>query len=526
MKSKDRKYIITFDLGTSGPKVSLFTDKGVYIAHEFEPNSVQILPGGGAEQNPDEWWECICKACKRLLHTTGITSDEILVVSCTAQWSGTVAVNREGNHIHPAVIWMDSRGAKYISKMMDGPMKVQGYSAIKAIRWLNLTAGAPGLAGKDPLAHILFLKNEKPDIYKQTFKFLEVVDYLNLKLTGKFSASHDSITLHWVTDNRNIRNIKYSKELIRLSGIDADKLPELIPTNTVLGNLSQSAAEATGLDTGTAVITGCGDLHSAAVGSGAVRDFEAHYYIGTSSWLVCHLPFRKQDIAHNMTTLPAAIPGRYILANEQETAGACIQYLRDNIFFTKDILSPDGPPVDFYDKMNQLAAEVPAGSGGLLFIPRLYGERSPVEDHHTRGAFFNLSLEHNRSHMIRAVMEGVCMNGRWLLGFVEKNAGKPFAHINMIGGGAKSDIWCQIAADIFNRPIRQMNNPIMANSQGAAFLGALAMKRITVEDIQQYASVKMEYTPIPENVRIYDKLYKEFTHFYQANKKSFHRLNT
>lgn len=519
------KYLLTVDLGTSGPKIGLFSDKGKYIAHEIEPNDVILLPNGGAEQDPNQWFESIQTALQRLLAKTGVNVKHIHAVCCTSQWSGTVPVDEKGKHMDNAIIWMDSRGAEHIKKLVDGPVKMSGYGIFKVLKWLRLTNGAPGLSGKDPLAHILYIKNEKPDLYNRVHKFLEPNDYLTARLTGRICSSFDSIFLHWVTDNRDIKNIRYHDGLLKMAGVDKAKLPDLVPSNSIVGNISADAAEFLGLSTDTLVISGCGDVQSAAVGSGAAADYEPHFYIGTSSWLICHLPHKTVDLTHNMTTIPSAIPGKWLLANEQETAGACIQYLRDKVFYQKDAFTPDGPPADFYERLNKLAAEVPAGSENLLFIPRLYGERSPVEDHHTRGAFFNLSLNHDRRHMIRSVMEGVSMNARWLLHHVEKNAKRKFKAINLIGGGANSDLWCQITADVFNITVRKMKNPVMANSQGAAYLAALATGHLTVDEISEIREVEKEFIPNPENRAVYDKLFKEFITFYKSNKKAFKRLN-
>jgi xylulokinase len=310
-----------------------------------------------------------------------------------------------------------------------------------------------------------------------------------------------------------------------MSGIDRSKLPDLIPTNSVLGNVSAKAAEELGLSTNTIVVAGCGDVHSAAIGSGAVEDYKPHFYIGTSSWLVCHLPNKKTDMDHNMATLPSAILGRYMLVNEQECAGSCIQFFRDKVLFRKDGLTPQGFPEDYYKIMNELAAEVPAGSDGLLFIPHLYGERSPVEDHYARGAFYNLSLKHDRRHMIRAIMEGVALNGKWLLKYVEKNSGRKAEAVNLIGGGANSELWCQIIADVFNRPVRQMENPVIANSQGAAYLAAYGLGNMTLDEIAAAARYKKEFTPNPQNTVLYDKAFEEFLGYYQRNKKAHKRMN-
>ena len=151
----------------------------------------------------------------------------------------------------------------------------------------------PGNSGKDPIAHILYLKHIHPEIYQRTYKFLEPIDYIGLRLTGNFAASFNSITLNWLTDNRDIENVAYHDGLIKLAGIDRAKLPDLKPANAILGHLHPDIARAWGLREDVQVMMGSPDVHSAAVGSGAVRDFEPHLYVGTSGWLTCHVPFKR-----------------------------------------------------------------------------------------------------------------------------------------------------------------------------------------------------------------------------------------
>ena len=518
------KYILAIDLGTSGPKVALFSLRGELIGSDFQENRVILLPNGGAEQSPAEWWDAINTAIKRLLEKRLVPSEDIHAIAITGQWSGTVAVDRDGNALGNAVIWMDSRGEPYIRKIADGLIKVADFAISKLFKWINVTGGLPGSSGKDPIAHILYIKHVHPEIYKQTYKFLEPIDYIGLMMTGKFAASVNSIVLHWVTDNRDIANIKYDESLIRLSGIDRDKLPDLYPANASLGTLLPNIRKDWGLPDDVQVIMGSPDVHSAAVGSGAVADFETHLYIGTSGWMTCHVPFKKTDVFHNIASLPSSIPGRYLLTNEQDCAGVNLQYLRDNIFFHKDTLTPD-KPVNAYKLFDQIAERTPAGSEGLIYTPWLYGERTPVEDRFVRGGFFNLSLHTNREHMVRATFEGVAFNARWLLKYVEMFNGKPSEAINMVGGGAKSDIWCQIHADVLDRPIRQMKDPIEANLRGAAMLAAASMGYIRYDDIASRVPVAKIYTPNPDHRKIYDELFREFLVIYENNKKMYARLN-
>jgi len=519
------KYTLAIDLGTSGPKVALVSSHGEVAACEVEPTPVHFSPGGGAEQNPDDWWKAITTASKRLIAKKIVSVDLIEAVCCTSQWSGTVPVSSDGQHLSSAIIWMDSRGASHVKKVTGGLLKIEGYGASKLLHWLRLTGGIPGHSGKDSIAHILYIKSERPELYKSTYKFLEPKDYLNQRLTGKFAASYDSIALHWVTDNRDINNIEYSPRLLKMSGLDREKLPDLKSSIDILGPLTSHAARDLGVREGISVIMGTPDVQSAAIGSGAVRDFEGHLYIGTSSWLTCHVPFKKTSIQYNMATLPSGIPGRYFIGNEQETAGFCLTYLRDNVFYNKDEITPDGPPADAYIKFNKVAAQAPPGSNHMIFTPWLYGERTPVEDSNIRGAFFNLSLDTNRANIIRSVFEGVAYNSRWLLDAVESFINRKMETINMIGGGARSELWCQIHADVLNRRILQVRDPVQANARGAGFLAAVAMGHCTFEEIPGRIGIEKVFEPNPDNRKIYDDLFKEFKNIYAQNRKIYARLN-
>jgi len=193
-------------------------------------------------------------------------------------------------------------------------------------------------------AHMLYVRDEMPEVYAKTHKFLNVLDYLNLKLTGRFVATTDSIALHWVTDNRRIDEVHYDDQLLAQSSIPREKLPDLAKAVDVIGVLQREPALALGLLEGTPVVGGSPDVPAAAVGSGAVADFDGHVYVGTSAWLTCHVPFKKTDVIHNMASLPSSLPGRYFVANEQETAGACMTWLRDDVFCRDDVLDPGAPP--------------------------------------------------------------------------------------------------------------------------------------------------------------------------------------
>ncbi len=519
------KYILAIDLGTSGPKTALISVYGEVLDSEFQETPIILLPGGGAEQDPEGWWKAIMDTSKKVLAKGLVLPENIVAVSVTTQWSGTVPVDKDGKNLMNAIIWMDCRGADALQEALKAPIKVEGYPPLKLMNWLKLTGGAPASSGKDPLSHILWLKRDCSDVYKKTYKFLEPKDYINLRLTGKFAATFDSILLHWVTDNRDPSHVVYHDKLLKMAGIERDKLPDLIRAVDILGPVKKEVAAELGLRPDTPVIGGTPDVPSACVGSGAVRDFEGHLYIGTSSWISAHVPFKKTDILHSFGSFPSPIPGRYLILDEQECAGKCLTWLRDNILYHKDELMVEESTPDIFKFLDKIVSRIPPGANNVIFTPWLYGERTPVEDCHIRSSFFNLSLENTREDIARAVFEGVAFNQKWLLSPVEKFMGRPFTHLNFIGGGANSDVWSQILADVLDRPIRQVKGPIYANARGAAFLAAIALNYITVDEIPQRIQIKAQYNPNPDNRKIYDELFGEFLNLYKIHKKICSRMN-
>lgn len=518
-------HILAIDLGTSGPKVALFSTHGGLIGSETETTRLILTPDGGAEQDPDDWWSAIDRAVRRLLARDLAPASSIVAIAVTAQWAGTVAVDRAGRALRNAITWLDQRGAPHIQRVVSGPLRFQGYGVDKLWHWLRLTGGIPTLSGKDPIAHILYLRYAEPHIHQQTYKYLEPKDYLNLRLTGLFATSADTATLHWVTDNRNIHAIDYHPRLLKLADIERDKLPDLLPTASVLGPILPDVAAEWGLGSHVQVVIGAPDILSAAVGSGAVRDGELHLYIGTSAWLSAHVPAKKTDLLHNMAALPSAIAGRYLLINEQDVAGGCLNFLRDNLFYADDELQSQAAPHDFFGRLDRVVAVTAPGSDGVIFTPWLNGERSPVEDHRVRGGFHNLSLRHTRSHLVRAVFEGVALNARWLLGHAEAFVGRRSDGIRIVGGGARSDIWCQILADVFDRPIQQVEEPLHANTRGAAIMAAVALGELRIEDVPAQVPITRTFTPDPLHRQTYDRLAVEFVNIYKQNKAIHARLN-
>lgn len=523
--SDSEKYILAIDHGTSGAKTALVSVRGEILDFEFESTPLYHLPDGGVEQDPAEWWGAIINTSRKLVQKKLVPVEDIVAVCCSSTFSSTVVVDRDGEPLMNSMTWMDCRGAPYVKKMMKGLINIEGYAFSNVLSWIPKAGGAPALSGKDDIGHLLYIKHARPEIYRRAHMFFDSKDYLNLRFTGKFAATYDSITLFWVTDNRDINDVRYDDKLIRKLKIDRDKLPPLVKSTDVLGPVLDEVADEIGLRRGTKFVAGSPDLQSACIGSGAVRDFEGHIYIGTSSWVLCHVPFKKTDIFHIIASLPSAIPGRYFCANEQDIAGGCINFLIDNLLYHQGEFCHEAPPEDIYRRLDKTAAAVPAGSGGLIFTPWLNGEKTPVEDHTLRGGFHNMSLTTTTDHLVRAVFEGVAFNSRWVMQYVEKFIGKELEPLNIIGGGALSDVWCQIYADVLGRTIRRVKDPLQANARGAAFIASVALGYIEFDDIPNLVQISKTFSPDESNRAVYDKMFKEFVKIYKSNRRIYRRLN-
>jgi xylulokinase len=509
------RHVLAVDLGTSVLKTGLVSIRG-RIAWRDQVALATRWDGQGAVQDAGEWWDMVRRSARAGLASGVIRPDQVVAVSVTGQWASTVPVDAGGSPVAECVMWMDQRGAPYTRRILAGP--VAGYAPKKALRWVRHTGGAPSLFGDDPVGHILFLQHARPDVARSARWFLEPVDYLAMRLTGQAKASPASMTAAWLTDNRDLGRMAYDPVLVGISGVDGDKLPPLLPTGAVLGEVRPEVAADLGLPAGVKVVTGLPDLHSGTYGAGAVLDYEAHMAISTTSWISAPVPFKKTDVRHSIASVPGVPPGQYLIANNVDSAGRCLEWLRDNL------LGGGGDAAD-YPAVARLAAGAPPGAGGVIFTPWMKGERSPVDDRHARGGFHNLSLSTTRSDLARAVMEGVAHHCRWLLRWVEKQAGRRLEPIRLIGGGAQSDLWVQIVADVTDRTIERVGEPVEAGIRGAALFAGVALGELDPREVRALVEVDRVFRPDSCTRAVYDRAHSEFPRLYRAQKGMFSRLN-
>lgn len=519
------RYVLAIDLGSGGPKAGIISDSGRVMSSASVKVPVELLPSGGAEQCPSAWWSGVKSAVKKAIASSGVPRSMIDAVSCDSQFFVVVPVDTAGEPLMNAIHWLDSRGAPYNRRIIRGIINIEGYGCTKLARWIRLTGIAPSKSGIDSIGHIHFLKNERPDIFNKTWKFLEPMDYINLRLSGKCAASQETMFPFAVVDNRTWGTTEYSRSLLSLAGLPRDKLPDLVPNKEFIGTVLPAVAQELGLPPSARVIAGTNDTNASAIGSGAVDDYDGVIYIGTSLVLTCHVPYKKTDIFHAMTTMPSPLMNRYLLFGEQGTGGKALEYFLNAIVYARDEFGTAAPPEDVYHRVDRLAASVPPGSGGVIFMPWLNGTITPEENGDVRGGFFNLSLGSTRAHMTRAVLESLAYNNRWTREVAEKFTGRAFHRFRFAGGGALSDIWAQIHADVLGVPIHQVEDPARTTLRGAAMLAFNRLGHRSVREISSLITIKKVFRPDPANRAVYDRMYRQYRELFRRNKPIFNTLN-
>lgn len=494
-------YILGLDIGTSAVKALLMDQEGKIAAENSEEYPLFTPNPGWAEQNPIDWWQATQKVIKNLLIENKIDKDKIKAVSFSGQMHSSVFLDRQNKVIRKAILWSDTRTSAECKEI---------YQKVGGVEKLAKLVSNPALEGFTA-PKILWLKNNEPENYQKLAKVLLPKDYIRFMLTGEMGMDISDAAGTLLCD---IKSGKWSQEIIDLLELKRDILPPLLKSITVVGNVSQTAAELTGLAITTKVIAGGADNACGAVGSGIIKPGRVMASLGSSGVVVAQTDQPEADPAGRIHLFNHAVPDSYYMMGVMLAAGMSFKWLKESLF--ADQLD--------YDSLNQKAAAVPAGSEGLIFLPYLYGERTPHADADARGVFFGISGKHQQGHFIRSVMEGVTFGLRDSLELISER-GIEFEEIRLIGGGSQSKLWQQITADIFGYPISLLNI-----EQGPAF-GAAIIAGIGAGIFADFASIVEKLVkvvniiePIPENVAYYNEKYSIYRKLYQDLKLRFKDL--
>lgn len=495
------KYILAHDLGTTGNKASLYDSDGQLRSSSFFGYRTEYPQVNWAEQNPYDWWEAVCVSTKSLLAQAKVAPEDVACIVFSGQMMGCLPVDKEGRPLRNSIIWADQRSVKqaqYIAERAgaDVVYRITGHRASAAYS----------------AAKLLWIRDNQPDIFAQTYKVLHAKDYVVARLTGNFVTDLSDAS------GMNLYDLKtqgWSDTILEAIELDHSMLPELHYSSDVVGEVLPNVAEEVGSAAGTPVVIGGGDGCCAAVGAGVVREGTAYNYIGSSSWIGLATKEPIFDPAQRTFNWAHLVPDMFSPTGTMQTAGGSYQWTRDNLCLP-EVAAAQELGVSPYELMNLQVEDAEPGAGGLIFLPYLLGERSPRWNPNARGAFIGLTMTHTRKDMIRAVLEGITMNLRVILEAFE-NQGAKIEAIRVIGGGAKSRTWRQLMANIYGRKILRPTLLAEATSMGAAVAGgvgigifkdfSVAEKLVVMEDMAE---------PTPQLKERYDRLYKVFEQTYKA----------
>ena len=502
------KYILAHDVGTSNNKAVLVNVEGGVHGKSISGYDIKYPNPGWAEQDPDDWWRAITTSTKQLLAQTGVAPSDILCVVFSTQMLGIVPMDDSGNHLRQGIIWLDSRAPDEAAWVMN---KFLGPSVFAAI------AGAT-LGGKDGIPKLIWLKKHEPEVYTKMKCFLDVNGYLSYRSTGVMSMAWSNASAFGL----DLKKKTWMEGIFKYVGFDANKLAPLVRSTDKVGGLTKQAAEQMGLLEGTPVMGGAGDVASAAVGSGAVGEGEGHISMGTSAWVgvvTKKTPTGKDGVVSTQS----ADPEKALLLGQMELAGGWLRWLGDEACRLE---KADSSITNIFGFMDGRVEKMPAGSDYLIFMPWMYGERAPIADPYIRGGFLNLTPEHTREHLLRAVYEGVAYNIRWIIEIIETQFKFPLPEIRVIGGGGLGHPWMQIMADVTGKRIAPVRNPQEAGAVGVAMTAAVGLGIYKdFDSLKKVVAVDRVFIPQEQNREVYDFLYCSYKDLYKNLKQFYKNLN-
>jgi xylulokinase len=442
-------YVLGIDVGTSGTRALIIDEKGRIAGAATEEHEPFASPKiGWAEQRPEDWWRAAGVAVRKALAQGSLQGDQISCVGFSGQMHGAVMLDAAGEVVRPALIWCDVRTEKQCRELNE---------RIGAERLIQLTCN-PALPNFT-LTKLLWVRENEPENWKRVRSVMLPKDYVRFRLTGERAIDVADASGTLMLD---VAKRRWSAEVLQAAEIDPSLLPAVYESPDVCGKVSATGAEATGLAAGTPVVAGAGDQAAGATGMGIVTPGAVSATIGTSGVVFAATDRPALDPRGRLHTFCHAVPGRWHVMGVTQAAGLSLRWFRDN--FRSSAMQSTG---DSYEKLTAEAATVAPGADGLLWTPYLMGERTPHLDADARGALVGLTASHTRAHVVRAILEGVAFSLKDTFTIFEEMK-VPVKSIRLGGGGARSPLWRQIQADVYDHEVE-----IVEAEEGAAYGAAI-----------------------------------------------------
>lgn len=501
-----KQYLLGIDIGTSACKVAVFGREGQVIASQSGDYPVYYPQEGWAEQNPEEWWEAVCGAIRRALEKGGIQPEEIAGVGIDGQSWSAIALDKEGNVLTNTPIWMDTRAQSICDRLNEEI----GADAIFEVAGNSLQPSYT-------TAKILWYQENLPEIYEKIDKILQSNSYIAYRLTGAVTQDvSQGYGLHCFDMKRGV----WDEDMCRKLGIPMEFLPDIVSCDTVVGTVTEQAARESGLAVGTPVVAGGLDAACGTLGAGVIHPGETQEQGGQAGGMSICMDTYKAD--PRLILGYHVVPGQWLLQGGTTGGGGVMRWFEREFADYERMMEKETGESSLV-QFNHLAEQVAPGSDGLVFLPYMAGERSPIWNPDAKGVFYGLDFSKTKGHMVRACMEGVAFSLRHNLDVAEE-AGAKVEVLRAMGGSANSLLWTQIKADVTGKEI------VVPSSDTATTLGAAILAGVGVGFYESYEeavalTVKetRRHTPDPENAEIYNHTYETYRKLYPALSTIMHR---
>ncbi|MFC2144751.1 FGGY-family carbohydrate kinase [Actinomycetota bacterium] len=504
--SNNKNYLIAIDLGTSTLKVAIFNIEGKLVESKSVEHPLSYPGKDLVENDLEKYWEAIAELINKTLRDLDDDPSNILAVSLSSQAETIVPVDKDIKPLRPAIVWLDGRSAKEAEEIA---------SVFDEDKLFKIT----GLPSSDPMwpsSKIKWIQNNEPQIFKVTHKFLLLEDYISYRLTGRIFGEATVYNSSYYYD---INKLEYYKPMLDYLNITEDKLPEIVYTGKVMGNISPIASTETGLSTSTKFVAGSMDQVAGAIGAGNIQEGMTTETTGTAFAMIVTINKPLIDKESRLPCQLHVVQGKYCLMPFSMTGGMVFKWFKDNFFDSGD--SNRSSDNEIYNLMTSEASRVPPGSDGLIMLPHITGAFFPENNPKAKGVFFGISMNHGRGHFTRAILESIAFMLRRDLEILSNNNIKINSIISM-GGGAKSDTWNQIKADTTGLEI------IIPENTEAALLGAAIIAGVGIgiyknydQAVKDIVKIKHSYKPNPDNKKIYGASYKKYNDLYSKVKGLF-----
>jgi len=493
-------FLLGIDYGTGGAKATIIDVQGAVLGYAFEEYPILTPRPGWSEHDPHRYWQCACRMIGKAMGDANIDPRDIKGVAVSSALPSMVMVDRDHNPVHNAYNLMDKRATDEVQWLKDN---------IGEDRIFEITKNR--LDDHPALVNLLWERNHRPGDFTRIDRALTIDGFITLKLTGRATCHYSGAAFYGVAYDLLRRT--FDRDILDRIGISPDLLPALYRCEEIVGEVTPAAAEATGLAAGTPVAAGQVDCNAGWVGAGAIEEGDIQMNLGTcGNFGIIHkdTEFHRSMIAFAYTTDSQST---YITVPTTTTGGQLIRYMRDN-FYPLELACEKDTGTDTYDVINREAQGVPAGSDGLVVLPFLMGERTPIWDVHARGVIFGLSMNHTRGHVIRAMMESVAYALYDSFRLIQQTGRRINAPIVLNEGGAKSPLWRRIITDVFDVPTVLVKRRTGAPYGDAILAGVASSLFKDFSVAKQWTEYIEPMEPDPERHQMYMEYFDLYKRLY------------